>query len=464
MSAVTYPAFPVAIVDDEETILASVTGILKAEGITNVISVQDPRRLEILIAERGVRVILLDLVMPVVGGVELLSRIRQDFPSVSIAIVTGNKDVDRAIECMKLGAADYLTKPVERARLVTTVKRLIEIQDLAAENQAIRDRLLDPGKARPLAFDPIIGTSAALDRVMRYAEAIAPTSHPVLITGETGVGKELFARAVHELSGRSGAFVATNAAGHDDTFFSDLLFGHRAGAYTGSTGALEGLLDRAKEGTLFLDEIGDLSRTSQVKLLRTIETGEYYPLGSDLMKRSKARIVVATNRDLDLAMADGSFRKDLFFRLNSHHIEIPPLRERMADLPVLVSHFIGKSATELGKTAPLPSPALLALLGGYGFPGNIRELEAMVFEAMTTHRGDFLGCEAFAKIAPACAVASKARSRVLDFPEPLPSLKEISELLVAEAMARAHGNQSVAARLIGVSPQAISKRLKKGID
>jgi DNA-binding NtrC family response regulator len=464
MSTALYPRFPIAIVDDEETILASVSGILKAEGISNVITVQDPRRLEALIAERGIAVILLDLIMPVVGGVELLSRIRQDFPRVSVAIVTGNKDVDRAIECMKLGAADYLTKPVERARLITTVKRLIEIQDLASENQAIRDRLLDRAKGRSRAFEPIVGGSEAIDRVMRYAEAIAPSSHPVLITGETGVGKELFARAVHELSGRSGAFVATNAAGHDDAFFSDLLFGHRAGAYTGSVGALDGLLDRAKDGTLFLDEIGDLSRSSQVKLLRTIETGEYYPIGSDLMKRSKARIIVATNRELDKAMADGSFRRDLFFRLHSHHIEIPPLRERLVDLPLLVEHFLRKASLEIGREPPIPGPGLHAALSAYSFPGNVRELEAMIFEALTSRAGDFLGPEAFPQLSDPLRVTCPVRSACLEFPDPLPSLKEISDLLVTEALARAHGNQTIAARLIGVSPQAISKRLKQRSD
>ncbi len=219
-------------------------------------------------------------------------------------------------------------------------------------------------------------------QLMSYAEAIAKSAHPVLVTGETGVGKELFSRAVHELSGRKGELVAINAAGLDDALFADLLFGHRKGAYTGADSDLEGLIDKARNGTLFLDEIGDLSPASQLKLLRVIETGEYFPLGSDLMRRGRARFIVATNRDLDAGVSSSHFRRDLYYRLRAHRIRIPPLRERLGDLPLLVERFIASAAEELGKKSPIAPPELYSLLRGYDFPGNVRELQSLVFEAV----------------------------------------------------------------------------------
>jgi DNA-binding NtrC family response regulator len=273
------------------------------------------------------------------------------------------------------------------------------------------------------------------------------------------VGKERFARALHELSGRKGEFVPLNAAGLDDSFFSDLLFGHRPGAFTGANTPLEGLIERARGGTLFLDEIGELSVSSQIKLLRTIELGEYYPLGSDALKLSSARFIVATNRDLERAMEEGAFRKDLFFRLRSHRLHIPPLRERLEDLPLLVEHFIARAAEELGKEAPLQSAELCSSLSAYPFLGNVRELESMVFEAVNADRKGVLTSIDFAHLLCSPRSGAEQRGSGLRFPDPLPSLREVSELLIDEALRRAKGNQAQAARLIGVSPQAISKRL-----
>ena len=460
MSGQLYPDFPIAIVDDEDYVLASVAGILKSEGITNLIPIGDPAALLDLMAERSIGVVLLDLVMPGLGGRELLPRLRQDYPQASVAVITGNKELDIAVECMRLGATDYLTKPVEAARLTTTVRRLVEIQELMRENLDMRDRLLSPRRERSGAFSDIVTAGVTMDPVLRYAEAIALSSHPVLITGETGVGKELFARAIHALSGREGDFVALNVAGLDDSFFSDILFGHRAGAYTGAQVGLDGLIDRAKGGTLFLDEIGELSRSSQVKLLRIIETGEYYPLGSDLMKRSKARIVAATNRDLPVAIAKEEFRKDLFYRLHSHHLHILPLRERREDIPLLVEHFLAHSAAELSKKTPTPPPELFALLHSYSFPGNVRELQSMIFDAVNKHGDGVLSLRTFREAMGERRPSALAEPPRLVFPDPLPSLKQVTELLVDEALRRASGSQSLAAQLLGVSPQAISKRLK----
>jgi DNA-binding NtrC family response regulator len=422
--------------------------------------VRDPSTLLEVIERHSIGVVLLDLSMPGGDGRELLGLIRQDHPQTSVIVITGNKDIESAVECMMLGAADYLTKPIEGARLINGVRHIMEIQGLERENLAMREKLLSPKRTPSPAFGPIATAAKSMGPVLAYAETIAASSHPVLITGETGVGKELFARAVHDLSGREGDFVAVNVAGLDDGFFSDLLFGHRAGAYTGSQGSLEGLIEKAKNGSLFLDEIGDLSNASQLKLLRVLESGEYYPLGSDLLKRSKARIIVATNRELGKAIEAGSFRKDLFYRLHSHHLAIPPLRERREDIPFLVERFLEESSAELAKKVPTPPPELFGLLRTYDFPGNVRELRAMIFEAVNRHESGVLSLKSFREAMGEGIRSEIPRPLPSSFPSPLPSLKEITELLVDEALRRAEGNQSLAAELLGISPQAVSKRLK----
>ncbi len=469
----TSPSFSVLVVDDEEYVRHSVVAALKSAGITDVASAGEPIEAMELLSSLDVGLVLLDLTMPGISGEALLARIREDQPGASVVVVTGNRDVEKAVECMRAGAADYLLKPVERERLVATAKRIIEHQELLRENEAIKERLLSGSAQRSAAFSAIATADPRMLQLMGYAEAIARSAHPVLVTGETGVGKELFSRAVHDLSGRKGELVAINAAGLDDALFADLLFGHRKGAYTGADSDLEGLLDKARDGTLFLDEIGDLSPASQLKLLRVIETGEYFPLGSDLMRRGRARFIVATNRELDSVVESSHFRRDLYYRLRAHRIRIPPLRERLGDLPLLVERFIASAAAELGKKPPNAPPELYPLLRSYDFPGNVRELQSMVFEAVNSERSGRLPLSVFrdaigiveGKPKGSVGAGERLESQTpigspLVFPNPLPSASELTELLFDEAMKRSGGNQSVAARLLGVSPQAVSKRLK----
>jgi DNA-binding NtrC family response regulator len=468
------PGFSILIVDDEDYVRASVVAALKSAGIPNAIPASDPIEAMEAIASHDIGIVLLDLSMPIMAGEELLARIREEQPGIAVVVVTGNRDIDKAVECMRAGAADYLVKPVERERLVATVRRLVEHQELLRENEDIKERLLSNQPTRNAAFSPIATADSRMLQLMNYVDAIARSSHPVLVTGETGVGKELFSRAIHAVSGRRGELVAINAAGLDDSLFADLIFGHRKGAYTGADSDLEGLIDKAKDGTLFLDEIGDLSPASQLKLLRVIETGEYFPLGSDLMRRGKARFVVATNRDLDAAVSSGHFRRDLYYRLRAHRVRIPPLRERLGDLPLLVERFIADAAAELGKKPPLAPTELYPLLRSYSFTGNVRELQSMVFEAVNAATSQALPLSVF-KDAMGDAADERRRSDgraqgsaregvpsgpSIIFPNPLPSASELTELLFDEALKRADGNQSVAARLLGVSPQAVSKRLK----
>lgn len=278
------------------------------------------------------------------------------------------------------------------------------------------------------------------------------------------MGKELVARAVHSLSGNCGALVAVNVAGLDDTVFADTLFGHVRGAYTGAEQARRGMIEEASDGTLFLDEIGDLSIASQVKLLRLLQEGEYFPLGSDKPKRLKARVIVATHQDLRSKEEAGQFRRDLYYRLRTHQVMLPPLRERAGDLPLLIDYFLAEAAASLGKKKPTPPKELAQLLATYNFPGNVRELRAMVYDAVSVHRDRILSLDTFKK-AIGEHRGKEAAPPVLDRNlfagvERLPTFSEAADLLVVEAMSRAGGNQTIASRLLCISQPALSKRLK----
>ncbi|MDH3567306.1 MAG: sigma 54-interacting transcriptional regulator, partial [Desulfobacteraceae bacterium] len=245
----------------------------------------------------------------------------------------------------------------------------------------------------PQAFSEIITHNQRMLLVFKYVESIAPSSQPILITGETGVGKELIARSIHTLSKLKGRFVAVNVAGLDDNVFSDTLFGHIKGAFTGAEQDRRGLIERAVGGTLFLDEIGDLNPVSQIKLLRLLQEGEYLPLGQDEAEQTNVRIVASTNENLWSLQRKDKFRKDLNFRLRTHHIHMPHLRERMDDIPLLVRHFLEKSADALKKKVPTPPKELYELLATYSFPGNVRELESMIHDAVSIHSAKILSLD-----------------------------------------------------------------------
>jgi len=472
MTDIQSPNRPVLLVDDEEQSLTSFEMALRSVNLNNFIRCLDSREVIPLLTEQEVEMILLDLRMPHMMGDELLPLINSDFPEVPVIMITGANDVETAVKCMKLGAFDYMVKPVERSRLIGGVKRAIELRELQRENLLLKAHVLSDKVDHPEIFSDIVTCSARMRSIFQYVEAVAASPRPLLITGETGVGKELVARAVHRLSRRKGAFVPVNVAGLDDNVFADTLFGHKKGAFTGAEQARGGLLEQAAGGTLFLDEIGDLSAPSQVKLLRLLQDGEYFPLGSDLAKRSDARILVATNHDLSALQSDGRFRKDLYYRLCDHHVHIPPLRERMEDLPLLLNHFLEKVSATLGKSRPTPPEELLTLLGTCPFPGNIREMESMVFDAVSSHRSGKLSMDVFkSHIFQKAPVAKKERPPQVhgecvpvSFSERLPTLKELEQILVDEAMRRAGGNQSIAALSLGITRQALNKRLHKEKD
>lgn len=464
MSEQPYPFTPILIVDDEPSAIKALEWSLRSQGIDNLLSCSDGTQALETIAKQEVEILLLDLNMPRVSGREVLQRVMLDHPEVPVIIITAVDDVETAVQCVKDGAFDYLVKSGDQERLRLSVQRAIEMRDLRRQVGHLQRRLLAEGLQDPSLFSDMITRDPSMMNVFRYVEAIASTPCPVLITGETGTGKELIARALHRASGRSGDLVAVNVAGLDDALFSSSIFGHTKGAFTGAAQDRHGLVETARGGTLFLDEIGDLSVPSQVKLLRLLQEHEFFAVGSDLPKRSDARIIVATSLNLEQLESSGRFRRDLFYRISAHHIHLPPLRERCGDLPLLVHHFLDQTARLLRRERPDVSPSFLQLLERYAFPGNVRELQSLLQDVMSRHSGGPLS----PKLLHGRLRKTDLREDGFDTTRPslhfsgtLPTIKQAVDLLVTEAVARTKGNQRAAARLLGISQPALSMRLKR---
>jgi DNA-binding NtrC family response regulator len=466
MNSEDKPRKPILIVDDEESILLAMDTVLRMAGYNNIILCDDSRLAMGLVEQHGAEVVLTDLTMPHLGGRQLLAAITTEYPDIPVIVITVSDDTDTAVQCMKTGAFDFIVKPVNPGRLTTAISKAEQFSGLRRENDALRSHLLTGDTETVEGFSDIITRSRKMHSIFHYIDAIAPTSQAVLVTGETGVGKELVAKTLHKKSGRPGPFITVNAAGLDDTIFSDTLFGHVRGAFTGADAPRKGLIEQAAGGTLLLDEIGSLSLYSQAKLLRLLQESEYLPLGLDRVCKADVRIIAATNEDLDTLARKNKFRKDLLFRLQTHHIHIPPLRERLDDIPLLVDHFIEMAARSLGRNKVAYPPELLTLLQTYPFPGNVRELQAIIFDAVSRHQKGVLSLSvtedylAKRRQDPANPVSVTPRDAIV-FPDTLPTIEETSQALVLEALRRTKGNQSTAARLLGISQQAVNKRLKK---
>lgn len=465
-----YPTDPILVVDDEKVIRTTVRATLRLAGIVNVDEAEDAASALAAVRARTFATVILDLVLPGVDGLDLLKTILEERPETPVIVATGVGEIDTAVGCIRAGAFDYLVKPIDSPRLLTSLRHAIERWETERELSLLRRGMLETELQNPAAFSGMITRDAQMLAVFMYAEAIAPTTLPVLITGETGVGKELFARAIHTSSGRTGSFVPVNVAGLDDTLFADTLFGHVRGAFTGADSSREGMVAKAEGGTLFLDEIGDLAPESQIKLLRLLQEREYHPLGTDRPRPTNARFVFATNLDVAGATEAGRFRKDLLYRLRSHHIRIPPLRSRVGDLEPLLDYFFERAAQELGKAKPAVPRELLPLLGSYSFPGNIRELEGMVFDAMVRHRSRTLSLDSFRAAIGERAVHVRTGSideqtdsgdNLYAGLTTLPTLKQAGDQLIEEAMKRAGGNQAIAAQHLGLTRTALNKRLNR---
>ncbi len=465
------PIKPILLVDDEAVIVDVCQQALLGAGFNNVVSCLDSREARSAIQQQSFAVVVLDLIMPHVSGEALLDLLAERQPGVPVIVMTGRQGVGSAVECMRKGAYDYLVKPVSLDRFVATVKNALKIGDLQLEMERLSDSLCGVELQHPAAFAGIITRNAAMHAIFSYVEAVAGTQHAVLITGETGAGKERVALALHQASDRCGQFVAVNVAGLDDHMFSDTLFGHTKGAFTGADAMRPGLIESASGGTLFLDEIGDLSMPSQVKLLRLLQEHEYMPLGSDATVKTDVRVVVATNMDHVSAAGKQRLRPDLFYRLNTHKIRIPALRERLDDLPILVEHFIDKASALAKRNKPAVPPALLQLLATYSFPGNIRELEGMIVDAVSRHTGNVLSLRSFKEhIAlhhaanppqpQAMSAAAQPEKATGIYFETLPAFRDVKRLLAEEAIRRAGGNHTIAAEMLGVTRQGLMWHLK----
>jgi DNA-binding NtrC family response regulator len=460
----------VLVVDDELNTLKACAATLKMSGVKNIVLESDSRRVLEIMAGQRIDVVLLDLFMPHISGMEILPLLQERYPQIPVIVVTAAFELERAVECIRMGAFDFLVKPVESERLITSLGRAIEWQSLNEQIHDLRDHLVDNRLDSPAAFKEIITRSSKMRSIFQYIEVVARSSRPVLITGESGTGKELVARAIHRLSGCRGELVSVNLAGLDDAMFSDTLFGHRKGAFTGADQAREGLIVRAAGGVIFMDEIGDLGESSQIRLLRLIQEREFYPVGSDVPRKCEARIVCASNKDIKKLVAAGSFRNDLYYRLCVHHVMLPPLRERKEDIPLLVEHFIAQDAEAAGQRPPAYPKELTALLNTYHFPGNIRELQGMVIDAVARRQSGTISLDSFRRvIAPDLSSAATVKSdlsfdtihkKLEDIWGHFPTLREAEECIIDTALELAAGNQGIAATMLGLKRQALNMRLK----
>lgn len=462
---------PVVLVDDEASELDAYGFLLTSMGVNQVVPVQDSRRVPAAMADLGACVLFLDLNMPHKSGLEVLKELRVTHPHIPVVIITANSEIESAVECLKQGAHDYLVKPINMNTFASALRNALEICALRNEVMTLKGVSFNRNLKYPEHFQHIITQNSTMIGLFQYIESISASREPALILGETGTGKELISRAIHDASGLDGPFVTVDVAGLDDNLFSDTLFGHSKGAYTGADKHREGLVEKATGGSLFLDEIGDLSPASQVKLLRLVQEGIFYPLGSDRPQTCRARIISATHKSRNaLAAVDqDQFRSDLFFRLSTHLIQVPPLRERKEDIPLIASYLRDQAAKAMGKPVVKTGQQFAAVLASHSFPGNIRELKTYIYDAVAQSTDTSLSVDTILdRLADASTVtgvhilnAAPARATALeDLMGGFPTLGALIEYAIDQALDRTGNNQSQAAGLLGISKQALSKRLK----
>jgi DNA-binding NtrC family response regulator len=453
----------ILIVEDEPKMSRLLSLSLTEEGYEAEVAGDAESALKIL-RKQSIDLVLTDLRLPGMNGLEFLQAAKRAHAELPVVVMTAYGTVNTAVEAMKAGASDYVLKPFSLDEIKLVVSKALDVHRLQQENRSLREAL-----GERYEFKNIVAASPRMQEVLAIVARVAPTSSTVLIAGESGVGKDLIARAIHEHSRRaSGPFVKINSSAIPENLLESELFGYEKGAFTGAIASKPGKFELADKGTLFLDEIGDVPAATQVKLLRVLQEREFDRLGGTKTIKVDLRLVAATNRDLRAALEQGTFREDLYYRLNVVPIDMPPLREHKEDIPALVDHFIRRYAAESGKTIRGIKPDALKLLMDFQWPGNIRELQNIIERAIAFSAGEVIEpadirLDLFS-VRKSPAPSGSAGPETHFLPEGM-TLDQFEDEVIREALRRANGNKSQAARLLGLSRNALRYRLSKiGVD
>ena len=435
----------ILVVDDEPMVCLALTNWLEEENYFAQAVQDGPQAIE-AVREENWDIILLDLRMPGMDGMEVLKQVKEFAAQTVVIMMTAYASIPGAVQAMKEGAYDYIVKPLDVDQLTLMLKRIVEHQQLITENILLRKRLTEQYE-----FEDIIGRSEAMQEVFDMIKAVTDTNATVLITGETGTGKELVARAIHSNSSqRYGPFVATSCGALPETLLESELFGYEKGAFTGADRSKKGRFELAHGGTIFLDEVGDISIKTQIKLLRVLQEKSFRRLGGTEPIKVDVRLISATNRDLVAAIEDGSFRSDLYYRLNVVTIQLPPLRERKDDVPLLAAHFINKYNVEFNKKFDRVDRKAMDFMMDYHWPGNVRELENVVERAIVIDQGPEVKVDHL----PFCNVEAIPT-------EDPQSLQEVERLHIEKMLQRNDWNIAKTARLLNIDRSTLHKKIKK---
>ncbi len=445
----------ILIVDDDSAHLGMLRTVLKSLGHT-VESATDGDEAIRIVKEKPCDLILMDVRMARIGGIEALRQIKEFNPAIPIIIMTAYSSVDTAVEAMKLGAYDYLTKPLHFDELKLIINRAMDHLRLAMENRTLKEKVATESR-----FSEIIGSSPAMKQVLEMARIVAPTEATVLITGESGTGKELFAKAIHVNSERkNGPLITVNCAALSETLLESELFGHEKGTFTGADRQRNGRFMQANKGTIFLDEVGEIPMTMQGKILRTIQEREIQRLGSDEVLYVDVRIIAATNRNLEDDVKQGKFREDLFYRLNVMNLHIPPLREREDDIPLLALHFLKKYIEKNRKDMKGFTPVAMDILAKSHWPGNVRQLENVIERAVILAMSPYISDK---DLPPSLTTSYRQKNGIKELAFGLggKSLEEIESQAIHETLEQTQGNKTEAAKLLNITRTTLNNKLRK---
>lgn len=455
MESIPKSPTPILIVDDDPGLLLSIKATLVSAGMPEPALLSDSRGAVDLIRKHHFHLVLLDQIMPHLTGLEVLRQVKEEFPDIECVMTTAIDEASTAVQAMRFGAYDYLTKPLNSEKLIIVINRALERYNLRHELALFERKQTFSDLKHPDVFSRLVAEDEAMALVFRQVEVVAPTDYSVVITGESGTGKERLARVVHQLSNRAKApFLAVNMAAFSKTIFEDEFFGHSKGAYTDAGEEKRGFFEEAQGGTLFLDEITELDPSLQGKLLRVIEERELYRLGSTRVRNVDVRVLAATNRDISEEIQKGHFRADLFYRLNNYNIKIPPLRARKKDILPLARHFTKLHADVNKKKIDSLSPELVQKLMVYPFPGNVREMENIIASAVLLEKGRVLSLASAPQLAA-------VQSAVHQLDGDLLTLEELERRHIQRVLTATDGNRGQAAKILGINITTVYRKIEK---